>query len=119
MQFLTSNGTPVSTREVQTTSNFSGSAILREVILQTGTAPLDTTQAIGTAPVGSTQQVGYGYISIGSNDILVPCETAASIHVLLPGMRTPIVVDLRVPGAFPTGQVVCSAGEIQVLPVHA
>jgi hypothetical protein len=104
---------------MQATSNFSGSASLREVILQTGTAPLDATQEIGTAPVGSTQQVGYGYISIGSNDILLPCETAASIRVLLPGMRTPIAVDLRVPLAFPTGQVVCSAGTIQVLPVHA
>ncbi len=119
LQFLASKGTRLPTREMQTTSNFSGSASLREVILQTGTAPLDTTQGIGTAPVGSTQLVGYGYISIGSNDILLPCETAASIRVLLPGMRTPIVVDLSVPGAFPTGQVVCSAGTIQVLPVHA
>jgi hypothetical protein len=119
LQFLASNGAELSTREVQTTSNFSLSTSLQTVVLQTGTAPLEISQPIGSAPLGTTQDFGYGYISIGGDDILLPCETAASIRVVLPGVRTPIVVSLRVPMAFPTGQVVCSAGKIQVLPVHA
>ena len=118
LKLLASNGAELPTREVQTTSNFSLSASPQTVVLQTGTAPLETSQPIGSAPLGSTQDFGYGYVSIGGDDILLPCETAASIRVVLPGVSTSIVVSLRVPDAFPTGQVVCSAGAIQVLPVH-
>jgi len=119
LQFLAGNGAELPTREVQTTSNFSLSTNLQTVVLQTGTAPLETSQPIGSAPLGTTQDFGYGYISIGGDDILLPCETAAGIRVVLPGVRTPIVVSLRVPMAFPTGQVVCSSGRVQVLPVHS
>jgi hypothetical protein len=118
VQFVAGNGAALPTREMQTTSNFSLSTSLQTVILQTGTAPLQTTQPIGSAPLGSTQDQGYGFISIGSDDILLPCETAASVRVVLPGMSASIVVSLRVPMAFPAGQVVCSGGRIQVLPVH-
>jgi hypothetical protein len=115
LQFLASNGAALPTRETQTTSNFFLSTTLQTVILQTGTVPLDTSQELGSSP----QVVGYSYISIGGDDILPPCETVASIRVVLPGVRTPIVVSLRVPIAFPAGQVVCSAGRVQVLPVHS
>jgi hypothetical protein len=115
--FVASNGAALPTREMQTTSNFSLSTSLQTVILQTGTAPPQTTQPIGSAPLGSTQDQGYGFISIGSDDVVLPCETAASIRVALPGVSTSIVVSLRVPMAFPAGQVVCSEGMIQVLPV--
>jgi hypothetical protein len=102
---------------MQTTSNFSMSTTLQTVILQSGTAPLQTTQPIGSAPVEPMQGTGYGFISIGSNDVVLPCETATTIRVVLPGVRTPFVVSLQVPMAFPSGQVVCSGGTIQVLPV--
>jgi hypothetical protein len=118
VQFVAGNGAALPTREMQTTSNFFLSTSLQTVILQTGTALLQTTQPIGSAPLGSTQDQGYGFISIASDDILLPCETAASVRVVLPGMSASIAVSLRVPMAFPAGQVVCSRGRIQVLPVH-
>jgi Protein of unknown function (DUF4232) len=118
LQLLTGDGAVLPTREVQTTSNFFLTTSLQTVILQTGTAPLVSNQELGSAPLGSPQDFGYGYISIGANDILTPCETAASVRVLLPGVSTSIVASLQVPTAFPTGQVVCSDGRIQVLPVH-
>jgi hypothetical protein len=117
VEFVAGNGDPLPTRETQTTSDFAMNAGLQTVILQTGTASLGTSQPIGSVPLGSPEDDGYGFIGIGSNDILSPCETAASIRVALPGVKTPIVVTLRVPMAFPTGQVVCSGGRIQVLPI--
>ena len=117
VQFVGSNGGTLATREMQTTSDFAMTTTVQTVILQTGTAPLQDTQPIASAPLVTAQDNAYGFIGIGSNDILLPCETVASIRVALPGVKTPIVVSLRVPMAFPTGQVVCSGGQIQVLPV--
>lgn len=94
------------TDEVRSTSDLSQTISVQTVILQTGTAPFDTTQQMGSAPAVR----GYGYISIRANGVLLPCKTATSIRVVLPGFRTSIVVNLEVPGDFPEGQVFCSGG---------
>jgi hypothetical protein len=59
------------------------------------------------------------YISFVFDDVIEPCETAARIRIITPGGSTPVVVDLQVAGSFPDGQVICSDGKIQVLPVHS
>jgi hypothetical protein len=56
------------------------------------------------------------YISFSGDDVIPPCEIAAGVRVLMPGASTPVVANLRVEG-FPDGQILCSAGQIFVLPI--
>jgi hypothetical protein len=84
VQFLTSTGGGLPIRERQTSSNFAMSTSLQTVILQTGTAPLQTTEPIESAPLGAMQDDGYGFIGIGSNDILLPCEPRRALQSCFP-----------------------------------
>jgi Protein of unknown function (DUF4232) len=109
LQFLSRSGGLLPTHEVQTTSPIIGSANPVNIVI------LPCIPAMSCPP----DSFHTAYISFGFDDVLQPCETAASIRVLTPGGSTPVVVDLRVAGSLPDGQVICSDGTIQVLPVHS
>jgi hypothetical protein len=108
LQFLDADGRPLPTQEVRTPSDFGETVTLETAILQTNTPVLDT-----------NQETGYGYVRFAADDVIEPCETVAGIRLGLPGISTPFIVTLLAPPSFPTGQVVCSDGKIQVLPMHS
>jgi hypothetical protein len=109
LRFLSGSGGLLPTHEVQTTSPIIGSVNPVDVVI------LPCTTAMSCPP----DSFHMAYISFGFDDVLQPCETAAGIRVLTPGASASVVVDLRVAGSFPDGQVICSDGIIQVLPVHS
>jgi hypothetical protein len=108
LQFLGSSGRLLPTHEVQTTSALISANPVNVVILP-------CTPGMGCPP----DSFHTAYISFVSDDVLQPCETAAGIRIRTPGGSTPIVINLRIAGLFPDGQVVCSDGMIEVLPVHS
>jgi Protein of unknown function (DUF4232) len=109
LQLLDAVGAPLATNEARTTQTFFGTASPTSVVLYRSCG--------GTmgCPPGIFPPA---YISIAGDDVIEPCETATGIRVVMPGGSTPVDVDLRVSGSFPSGLQFCSNGKIQVLPVH-
>ncbi|HEY6782334.1 MAG TPA: DUF4232 domain-containing protein [Candidatus Dormibacteraeota bacterium] len=108
LQFLGSGGSLLPTHEVQTTSALVSAKPVNVVILPCNPGMSCPPASFNTA-----------YISFAFDDVIQPCETATGIRVLTPGGSTPVVVNLRIAGSFPDGQVICSDGKIEVLPVHS
>lgn len=107
LQFLNPFGGLVRTRWVESTATFFGSA---------------RPDAVSLIPCGgsnacATSAPPEAFINFAGDDVIQPCVTAAKVRVLTPGAATPVIADLRVQG-FADGQVVCSDGEIFVLPVQ-
>ena len=107
LQFLGSSGRLLPTHEIQTTSALVSANPVNVIILPCNPRMSCPPSSFNTA-----------YISFAFDDVIQPCESVAGIRVLTPGGSTPVVVNLRVAG-FPDGQVICSDGKIQVLPVHS
>jgi len=108
LQFLNPAGGLVSTRWVETTATFGGSARL---------------EAISLLPCGESNGCPYGvapaaFINFFGDDVIEPCVTAARVRVLTPGTSIPVVANLSVQG-YTDGQVFCSDGKISVLPVQS
>jgi hypothetical protein len=106
VQLLNAAGGLVPTHWVETTSDFSGSVVLRSVSL----LPCARTG-------GCTANATPGaYIGVAGDGIFEPCMTAAGIRVVMPGSAKPVVVNLRVDG-FPDGAIYCSDGAVWLLPI--
>jgi hypothetical protein len=107
VQFLNAVGGLVRTRWVASTTTFSG-----------GVRP----NAVSLVPCGGsnpcpTSAPPEAFINFAGDDVIQPCVTAAKVRVLTPGATIPVVANLSVQG-FAGGQVICSDGEIFVLPVQ-
>jgi hypothetical protein len=106
LQFLNPEGGLVPTHWMENTANFSGS-----------TMPV-TVSLLPCAGSGgcSSDDTPAAYISLAGDDVIPPCVTAAGVRVLTPGASTPVVANLRNENDT-DGQVFCSDGKIDVLPI--
>jgi hypothetical protein len=107
LQFLDPAGGLVRTRWVESTATFFGRA---------------RPEAVSLIPCGGsntcpTSAPPEAFINFAGDDVIQPCVTAAKVRVLTPGAALPVIANLSVQG-FADGQVVCSDGEIFVLPVQ-
>jgi hypothetical protein len=96
----------VPTHWVETTSDFSGSVVLRSVSLL---------PCAGTGGCTPSSTPG-AFVSVAGDDIFEPCVTAAGIRVVMPGSSRPVVVNLRV-SSSPDGDIFCSDGGVWLLPI--
>ncbi len=106
VQFLNPVGGLVPTHWIETTGDFSGSALPVAV-------SLPPCASSGGCASGSTPPA---YVSIAGDDVINPCVTAARVRVLTPGSSMPVVVNLQTEG-FEDGQVFCSDGKVSLLPI--
>jgi hypothetical protein len=106
VQLLNATGGLVPTHWVETTSDFSGSVVLRSVSLL---------PCAGTGGCTPSSTPG-AFVSVAGDDIFEPCVTAAGIRVVMPGSSRPVVVNLRV-SSSPDGDIFCSDGGVWLLPI--
>jgi hypothetical protein len=106
VQLLNATGGLVPTHWVETTSDFSGSVVLRTVSLL---------PCAGTGGCTPNSTPG-AYVGVSGDGIFQPCVTAAGIRVVMPRSSKPTAVNLRVDGS-PDGAIYCSDGGIWLLPI--
>ncbi len=112
MQLLDSQGNPLPTKVVwSTTSFFLAAPAVEEVVgLPAGTVAISPDRPIP----------GHAYIPVSWDDVLEPCSDAAQLKVTPPDSTTSLVITaVPPPAGSPSLMYVCSDGTLIVNPTRA